>query len=137
MLLSSFVPLCCLMLLCLSLGEPCLGDKSIFCQMEVLARYCSIPGYNKLCCESCSKKALSTTGSPPATGPSTPLGTSVPSPTPPLSPGPVAPARGAPDGDPTMAPWAGPAASGGTLSSDAFPGGLLAPSELGRGQAAR
>ncbi|KAL0178889.1 hypothetical protein M9458_024331, partial [Cirrhinus mrigala] len=28
--------------------EPCLGDKSIFCQMEVLARYCSIPGYHKL-----------------------------------------------------------------------------------------
>uniref|UniRef100_A0A671XVK1 ADAM metallopeptidase with thrombospondin type 1 motif 14 n=1 Tax=Sparus aurata TaxID=8175 RepID=A0A671XVK1_SPAAU len=38
------------------LHEPCLGDKSIFCQMEVLARYCSIPGYNKLCCESCNKK---------------------------------------------------------------------------------
>nr|XP_009933251.1 PREDICTED: A disintegrin and metalloproteinase with thrombospondin motifs 14 [Opisthocomus hoazin] len=75
----------------ISSREPCLGDKSIFCQMEVLARYCSIPGYNKLCCESCSKKALSTTGSPPAPGPSTPLGTSVPSPTPPLSPGPVAP----------------------------------------------
>ncbi|XP_036000275.1 A disintegrin and metalloproteinase with thrombospondin motifs 3 isoform X2 [Fundulus heteroclitus] len=36
--------------------EPCSGDKSIFCQMEVLARYCSIPGYNKLCCESCSKR---------------------------------------------------------------------------------
>ncbi|XP_019349080.1 A disintegrin and metalloproteinase with thrombospondin motifs 3 [Alligator mississippiensis] len=36
--------------------EPCLGDKSIFCQMEVLARYCSIPGYNKLCCDSCSKR---------------------------------------------------------------------------------
>lgn len=35
--------------------EPCNGDKSIFCQMEVLARYCSIPGYNKLCCDSCSK----------------------------------------------------------------------------------
>lgn len=42
--------------------EPCLGDKSIFCQMEVLARYCSIPGYNKLCCESCSKRS---TQSPP------------------------------------------------------------------------
>lgn len=42
--------------LLLSLDEPCLGDKSIFCQMEVLARYCSIPGYNKLCCESCNKK---------------------------------------------------------------------------------
>ncbi|KAM7415649.1 hypothetical protein PAMA_017938 [Pampus argenteus] len=37
--------------------EPCNGDKSIFCQMEVLARYCSIPGYNKLCCDSCSKRS--------------------------------------------------------------------------------
>ncbi|XP_057183994.1 A disintegrin and metalloproteinase with thrombospondin motifs 3 isoform X2 [Triplophysa rosa] len=37
--------------------EPCGGDKSIFCQMEVLARYCSIPGYSKLCCESCSKRS--------------------------------------------------------------------------------
>ncbi|XP_072851339.2 A disintegrin and metalloproteinase with thrombospondin motifs 14 isoform X2 [Pogona vitticeps] len=46
----------------ISSKEPCLGDKSIFCQMEVLARYCSIPGYNKLCCESCSKKV--TTGQP-------------------------------------------------------------------------
>ncbi|XP_058045217.1 A disintegrin and metalloproteinase with thrombospondin motifs 14 [Ahaetulla prasina] len=38
----------------------CLGDKSVFCQMEVLARYCSIPGYHKLCCESCSKKVITT-----------------------------------------------------------------------------
>ncbi|XP_056889488.1 A disintegrin and metalloproteinase with thrombospondin motifs 3 isoform X2 [Takifugu flavidus] len=37
--------------------EPCYGDKSIFCQMEVLARYCSIPGYNKLCCDSCSRRS--------------------------------------------------------------------------------
>ncbi|XP_077417121.1 A disintegrin and metalloproteinase with thrombospondin motifs 3 isoform X3 [Vanacampus margaritifer] len=37
--------------------EPCHGDKSIFCQMEVLARYCSIPGYSKLCCDSCSRRA--------------------------------------------------------------------------------
>ena len=44
-----------------SIDEPCLGDKSIFCQMEVLARYCSIPGYNKLCCESCNKKEILTT----------------------------------------------------------------------------
>lgn len=29
--------------------------------MEVLARYCSIPGYNKLCCESCNKKEGFTT----------------------------------------------------------------------------
>lgn len=26
--------------------------------MEALARYCSIPGYNKLCCESCSNKEI-------------------------------------------------------------------------------
>ncbi|XP_028976309.2 A disintegrin and metalloproteinase with thrombospondin motifs 14 isoform X3 [Esox lucius] len=48
----------------ISSNEPCLGDKSIFCQMEVLARYCSIPGYNKLCCESCNKKDGSFTFSP-------------------------------------------------------------------------
>uniref|UniRef100_A0A8C7FBC0 ADAM metallopeptidase with thrombospondin type 1 motif, 3 n=1 Tax=Oncorhynchus kisutch TaxID=8019 RepID=A0A8C7FBC0_ONCKI len=37
-------------------SKPCNGDKSIFCQMEVLVRYCSIPGYNKLCCDSCSRR---------------------------------------------------------------------------------
>ncbi|XP_035389698.1 A disintegrin and metalloproteinase with thrombospondin motifs 14 isoform X1 [Electrophorus electricus] len=45
-------------------NEPCLGDKSIFCQMEILARYCSIPGYNKLCCESCNKKVTVATATP-------------------------------------------------------------------------
>ncbi|XP_056325580.1 A disintegrin and metalloproteinase with thrombospondin motifs 14 isoform X1 [Danio aesculapii] len=45
-------------------NEPCLGDKSIFCQMEVLARYCSIPGYQKLCCESCNRKMSFSTVSP-------------------------------------------------------------------------
>ncbi|XP_070782832.1 A disintegrin and metalloproteinase with thrombospondin motifs 3 [Enoplosus armatus] len=48
----------------ISSNEPCLGDKSIFCQMEVLARYCSIPGYNKLCCESCNKKESLSTHDP-------------------------------------------------------------------------
>ncbi|XP_041672068.1 A disintegrin and metalloproteinase with thrombospondin motifs 14 [Cheilinus undulatus] len=48
----------------ISSNEPCLGDKSIFCQMEVLARYCSIPGYNKLCCESCNKKDIFATNTP-------------------------------------------------------------------------
>ncbi|XP_076994271.1 A disintegrin and metalloproteinase with thrombospondin motifs 2 [Tamandua tetradactyla] len=38
----------------------CHGDKSMFCRMEVLSRYCSIPGYNKLCCKSCSTHANST-----------------------------------------------------------------------------
>ncbi|XP_078284663.1 A disintegrin and metalloproteinase with thrombospondin motifs 14 isoform X3 [Rhinoraja longicauda] len=50
-------------LLKIAAKEPCLGDKSIFCQMEVLARYCSIPGYHKLCCESCVKR--SPTSPPP------------------------------------------------------------------------
>ncbi|XP_034165295.2 A disintegrin and metalloproteinase with thrombospondin motifs 14 isoform X1 [Pangasianodon hypophthalmus] len=45
-------------------NEPCLHDKSIFCQMEVSARYCSIPGYNKLCCESCNKKMGNPTAGP-------------------------------------------------------------------------
>ncbi|NXN59585.1 ATS14 metalloproteinase, partial [Rynchops niger] len=92
----------------ISSREPCLGDKSIFCQMEVLARYCSIPGYNKLCCESCSKKASSTTGSPLAT--SDPPGSSSPSPVPPLSPSPTAPSRGGRGGDPSPASRTEPAA---------------------------
>ncbi|XP_025029404.1 A disintegrin and metalloproteinase with thrombospondin motifs 14 isoform X2 [Python bivittatus] len=67
--------------------EPCLGDKSVFCQMEVLARYCSIPGYNKLCCESCSKKVATTR--PPSIdhrAPETEVqeGAVLPSPLPPL-----------------------------------------------------
>ncbi|XP_055517825.1 A disintegrin and metalloproteinase with thrombospondin motifs 14 isoform X2 [Leucoraja erinacea] len=43
--------------------EPCLGDKSVFCQLEILARYCSIPAYHKLCCDSCKKR--SPTSAPP------------------------------------------------------------------------
>ncbi|XP_062976895.1 A disintegrin and metalloproteinase with thrombospondin motifs 2 [Elgaria multicarinata webbii] len=39
----------------ISSTEHCQGDKSMFCRMEVLYRYCAIPGYNKLCCSSCSK----------------------------------------------------------------------------------
>ncbi|OPJ84776.1 hypothetical protein AV530_016092 [Patagioenas fasciata monilis] len=89
----------------ISSREPCLGDKSIFCQMEVLARYCSIPGYNKLCCESCGKKTSSATSLPPATGPNAaPPGTAAPSPTAPLSPHPTGPVQGEPTGDPTLAP---------------------------------
>ncbi|XP_074965448.1 A disintegrin and metalloproteinase with thrombospondin motifs 14 isoform X4 [Phalacrocorax aristotelis] len=120
----------------ISSREPCLGDKSIFCQMEVLARYCSIPGYNKLCCESCGKKTSSTSGSSPAIGPSAPPGTTAPSPTPPLSPRPTAPARGGPGGDPTPAPRARPAAGGGMPGSGSSPGGLPDLSEPGRGWAA-
>lgn len=38
-------------------AEPCVGDRSIICQMEMHDRYCSIPGYHRLCCESCTQKA--------------------------------------------------------------------------------
>ncbi|NIG61103.1 A disintegrin and metalloproteinase with thrombospondin motifs 14 isoform X2 [Pontoporia blainvillei] len=44
--------------------EPCVEDRSIFCQMEVLDRYCSIPGYHRLCCESCTTKASGPEASP-------------------------------------------------------------------------
>ncbi|KAM5241577.1 A disintegrin and metalloproteinase with thrombospondin motifs 14 isoform 1-T1 [Hipposideros larvatus] len=47
--------------------EPCVGDRSIFCQMEVLDRYCSIPGYHRLCCESCTKKSSGLDASPDPT----------------------------------------------------------------------
>ncbi|XP_055454814.1 A disintegrin and metalloproteinase with thrombospondin motifs 14 [Psammomys obesus] len=53
----------------ISTTEPCVGDRSIFCRMEVLAQYCAIPGYHRLCCESCTKKASgpnASLASPPA-----------------------------------------------------------------------
>ncbi|KAJ0015649.1 hypothetical protein NQD34_013939 [Periophthalmus magnuspinnatus] len=36
----------------------CERDTSHFCKMDTLTRYCSIPGYNKLCCQSCGKNEL-------------------------------------------------------------------------------
>ncbi|XP_048346729.1 A disintegrin and metalloproteinase with thrombospondin motifs 2 [Sphaerodactylus townsendi] len=38
----------------ISSKQRCQGDKSMFCRMEVLSRYCAIPSYNKLCCKSCN-----------------------------------------------------------------------------------
>ncbi|XP_069428081.1 A disintegrin and metalloproteinase with thrombospondin motifs 14 isoform X5 [Ovis canadensis] len=43
----------------ISSTELCVRDRSIFCRTEELDRYCSIPGFHRLCCESCTKKALS------------------------------------------------------------------------------
>nr|XP_037865033.1 A disintegrin and metalloproteinase with thrombospondin motifs 14 isoform X4 [Chlorocebus sabaeus] len=65
----------------ISSTEPCMGDRSVFCQMEVLDRYCSIPGYHRLCCVSCIKKALGPnpspdpgpTSLPPSSTPGSPL----------------------------------------------------------------
>ncbi|XP_072517585.1 A disintegrin and metalloproteinase with thrombospondin motifs 2 isoform X2 [Salminus brasiliensis] len=33
----------------------CKGDKSVFCRMEVLNKYCSNSGYRQMCCKSCSE----------------------------------------------------------------------------------
>ncbi|KAM9846472.1 A disintegrin and metalloproteinase with thrombospondin motifs 2-like [Aulostomus maculatus] len=34
--------------------QRCRGDRSVFCRMEALSRYCSIAGYRQMCCKSCS-----------------------------------------------------------------------------------
>ncbi|GLD71135.1 A disintegrin and metalloproteinase with thrombospondin motifs 2-like protein [Lates japonicus] len=38
----------------ISSKQRCRGDRSVFCRMEVLSRYCSIAGYRQMCCKSCS-----------------------------------------------------------------------------------
>lgn len=42
------------LLVCLP-GLRCKGDKSVFCRMEVLSKYCSNPGYRQMCCKSCKE----------------------------------------------------------------------------------
>uniref|UniRef100_A0A8C2Z0N7 ADAM metallopeptidase with thrombospondin type 1 motif 2 n=1 Tax=Cyclopterus lumpus TaxID=8103 RepID=A0A8C2Z0N7_CYCLU len=44
-------------------GHRCRGDRSVFCRMEVLSRYCSIAGYRKMCCKSCSNLTNSSNSS--------------------------------------------------------------------------
>uniref|UniRef100_A0A4W6E7F8 ADAM metallopeptidase with thrombospondin type 1 motif, 2a n=1 Tax=Lates calcarifer TaxID=8187 RepID=A0A4W6E7F8_LATCA len=39
----------------ISSKQRCRGDRSVFCRMEVLSRYCSIAGYQRMCCKSCSE----------------------------------------------------------------------------------
>ena len=48
-------------------AEPCAEDRSILCQVEMQDRYCSIPGYHRLCCKSCTRK---TSGPDASAGPS-------------------------------------------------------------------
>ncbi|XP_056269966.1 A disintegrin and metalloproteinase with thrombospondin motifs 2-like isoform X2 [Pseudoliparis swirei] len=35
----------------------CRGDRSVFCRMEALSRYCSFAGYRQMCCKSCSNSS--------------------------------------------------------------------------------
>ncbi|XP_067348055.1 A disintegrin and metalloproteinase with thrombospondin motifs 2-like isoform X2 [Channa argus] len=41
--------------------QRCRGDRSVFCRMDALSRYCSISGYWQMCCKSCSEANLSST----------------------------------------------------------------------------
>uniref|UniRef100_A0A3Q2Q7Q4 ADAM metallopeptidase with thrombospondin type 1 motif, 2a n=1 Tax=Fundulus heteroclitus TaxID=8078 RepID=A0A3Q2Q7Q4_FUNHE len=43
----------------MSSRQRCRGDRSVFCRMEALSRYCSIPGYRQMCCKSCSERNVS------------------------------------------------------------------------------
>ncbi|XP_053296774.1 A disintegrin and metalloproteinase with thrombospondin motifs 2 isoform X1 [Pleuronectes platessa] len=46
--------------------QRCRGDRSVFCRMEVLSRYCSITGYRQMCCKSCSEGNFSSENLPTA-----------------------------------------------------------------------
>lgn len=43
----------------LSPGQRCRADRSVFCRMESLSRYCANPGFHQMCCKSCSKGNVS------------------------------------------------------------------------------
>uniref|UniRef100_A0A9J7Z8H8 A disintegrin and metalloproteinase with thrombospondin motifs 2-like n=1 Tax=Cyprinus carpio carpio TaxID=630221 RepID=A0A9J7Z8H8_CYPCA len=52
------------------MSKRCHGDRSTFCRMEVLQKYCSLPGFQRICCKSCKvvniTKTTVTTSKPPS-----------------------------------------------------------------------
>uniref|UniRef100_A0A665TKS7 ADAM metallopeptidase with thrombospondin type 1 motif, 2 n=1 Tax=Echeneis naucrates TaxID=173247 RepID=A0A665TKS7_ECHNA len=48
----------------ISSRQRCRGDRSVFCRMEVLSRYCSITGYRQMCCKSCRNSLMVTSDDP-------------------------------------------------------------------------
>ncbi|XP_065814585.1 A disintegrin and metalloproteinase with thrombospondin motifs 2 isoform X2 [Labrus bergylta] len=56
----------------ISSRQRCHGDRSMFCRMEVLKRYCSLPDYQRMCCKSCSNITI-TEPLPDPTSRSTPI----------------------------------------------------------------
>ncbi|XP_008275963.1 A disintegrin and metalloproteinase with thrombospondin motifs 2-like [Stegastes partitus] len=56
----------------ISSRQRCHGDRSVFCRMEVLRRYCSLPDYQRICCKSCSNVTV-TEPVPNPTSRSTPI----------------------------------------------------------------
>uniref|UniRef100_A0A3Q3ABI1 ADAM metallopeptidase with thrombospondin type 1 motif, 2a n=1 Tax=Kryptolebias marmoratus TaxID=37003 RepID=A0A3Q3ABI1_KRYMA len=55
----------------ISSKQRCRSDRSAICRMEMLSRYCSIPGYRQMCCKSCSERNFSNISSP--NSPKTPI----------------------------------------------------------------
>ncbi|XP_050984214.1 A disintegrin and metalloproteinase with thrombospondin motifs 2 isoform X2 [Labeo rohita] len=51
------------------MSKRCHGDRSAFCRMDVLQQYCSLSGFQRMCCKSCkvgnSTKTTVTTSKPP------------------------------------------------------------------------
>uniref|UniRef100_A0A665UPU2 A disintegrin and metalloproteinase with thrombospondin motifs 2-like n=1 Tax=Echeneis naucrates TaxID=173247 RepID=A0A665UPU2_ECHNA len=39
-------------------GQRCHGDRSMFCRMETLKRYCSLPDIRRMCCKTCSNVTI-------------------------------------------------------------------------------
>lgn len=39
-------------------GQRCNGDRSVFCRMDALKRYCALPDFQRMCCKSCSNVTL-------------------------------------------------------------------------------
>ncbi|XP_070692630.1 A disintegrin and metalloproteinase with thrombospondin motifs 2-like [Pempheris klunzingeri] len=42
----------------ISSRQRCHGDRSVFCRMDVLKRYCSLPDFQRMCCKSCSNVTI-------------------------------------------------------------------------------
>ncbi|KAM9781830.1 A disintegrin and metalloproteinase with thrombospondin motifs 2-like [Syngnathus typhle] len=61
--------------------QRCRGDRSAFCRMESLSRYCANVAYRQMCCKSCSNFSLPTSVTPqPSPSPTSSAWTMTPSP---------------------------------------------------------
>uniref|UniRef100_A0A8C7ZLC6 ADAM metallopeptidase with thrombospondin type 1 motif 2 n=1 Tax=Oryzias sinensis TaxID=183150 RepID=A0A8C7ZLC6_9TELE len=48
---------------CPSECRRCHGDRSVFCRMDLLKRYCTLPEYRRICCKTCSSIGIVTSAS--------------------------------------------------------------------------
>ncbi|XP_071313715.1 A disintegrin and metalloproteinase with thrombospondin motifs 2-like isoform X2 [Trachinotus anak] len=56
----------------ISSRQRCHGDRSVFCRMEMLRRYCSLPDFQRMCCKTCSNVTIAEPP-PNSTSKSTPI----------------------------------------------------------------